>query len=79
MWVCPSPVECQCLVCGVGVCSECRHLLNFCIFLPLSTSVYVGLTRGGGVVVSQGGGGCVPNLSAYKNPVKIQVQGGGGG
>ena len=49
-------------------------------FFPLSTSAYVGLTGGGGVLVCQGGGGGgVPNLSAYKNPVKIQVQGGGGG
>ena len=26
-----------------------------------------------------GGGGFVPNSSAYKNPVKLQVPGGGGG
>ena len=77
MWVCPSPVECQCLVCGDGVCSECCHLLNFCIFLPLSTSSYVGLTWGGGMVGQ--GGLCFQLVCLYKNPVKIQVQGGGRG
>ena len=72
MWVCLSPVECQCLVCGAGACSECRYLPTVNIYFP--NNFYLcwahwggwggsGLPRWGEGVFS------FPNLSGYKIPV----------
>ena len=80
MSVCLSPVECQCLVWGAA-CSECRYLPTVYIYFPNNFCLcWAHWGWWGGSDSPRGGRGfCVPNLSAYKNPVKLQVLGGGGG